>query len=163
SRAYARQALALDGNMPEPHAELGMEALSNRWNWVEGAREMQLALRSQVPESWMPYMMECWAVGRKEQAFRLVRKALEQQPISVVWRLKQADLFLQTNQPDAAGKVYESVIADARDDPRAYFALAEVRSEQQRFDDAIALIRQAYVAAGMEDHSFLASLATEKG
>ena len=111
----------------------------------------------------MAYMLERWALGRNEDALRLTRKALEVEPVSVIWRLKQADLVLQTRQADTAGKLYESIIVDARDDPRAYFGLAEVRSAQQRFDDAIALVRQGYLAAGLDDDSLLKTLSEARG
>jgi tetratricopeptide (TPR) repeat protein len=163
SQAYARQALALDDTLPGPHGDLGMEAFCNRWNWAEAEREFELSLRAPEPDAWMACMLQRWALGRNEDALRLTRKALEVEPVSLIWRLKQADLVLQTRQADTAGKLYESIIVDARDDPRAYFGLAEVRSAQQRFDDAIALFRQGYLAAGLDDDSLLKVLSEARG
>ena len=163
SLAYARQALALDNTLPEPHANLGMEAFCNRWNWAEAEREFELGLRAEEPDVWMPCVLERWAVGRNDDALRLIRKALEVEPVSVIWRLKEADLLLQTGHADTAGKLYESIIVDARDDPRAYFGLAEVRRAQERFDDAIALFRQGCRAAGLDDDSLLKRLSEARG
>jgi tetratricopeptide (TPR) repeat protein len=163
SLAYARQALALDNTLPEPHANLGMEAFCNRWNWAEAERELELGLGAAEPDVWMPCVLERWAVGRNDDALRLIRKALEVEPVSVIWRLKEADLLLQTGQADTAGKLYESIIVDARDDPRAYFGLAEVRRAQERFDDAIALFRQGCQSAGLDDDSVLKPLSEARG
>ena len=163
SLAYARQALALDNTLPEPHANLGMEAFCNRWNWAEAEREFELGLGAAEPDVWMPCVLERWAVGRNDDALRLIRKALEVEPVSVIWRLKEADLLLQTGQADTAGKLYESIIVDARDDPRAYFGLAEVRRAQERFDDAIALFRQGCQAAGLDDDYLLKRLSEARG
>jgi tetratricopeptide (TPR) repeat protein len=153
AQTYARQALALDPALPEAHAELGIEALSNRWNWAEAEREFELALRAPMSEAWMPYVFERWAVGRNEDALRVIGKALDVEPLSLIWRLRQADLLLQSGQADAAGKFYESIIVDARDDPQAYFGLAEVRKTQQKFDDGIARLRQGYLAEGADEES----------
>src|SRR5690348_2979108 len=111
----------------------------------------------------MPCVLERWAGGWAEDAFVLIRKALEVDPVSVIWRLKQADLLLQVRKAADAGKIYQNVIVDAPDDARAYFGLAEVRSAQQRFDDAIALVGQGYRAAGLQDESILKRLSEARG
>ncbi len=161
--AYARQALSLDDTLAEPHAALGTEALCHRWNWAEAEREFELALRAPEPDVWIPYVLERWAVGRNEDAFRVMGKALEVEPVSVIWRVKQADLYLRARQMDAAGKLYEDIIVDAHDDPRAYFGLADVRTTQRRFDEAIGLFRQGAQAAGIEDESVLKALSEAHG
>jgi TolB-like protein/DNA-binding winged helix-turn-helix (wHTH) protein len=163
SLSYARHALALDSTLPEPHANLGMEAFCNRWNWAEAEREFELALSAAEPDVWMPCVLERWAVGRNDDALRLIRQALDVEPVSVVWRLKEADLLLQTGQVDTAGKLYESIIVDAREDPRAYFGEAEVRRAQERFDDAIALFRQGCLASGLDDAALLKLLLDARG
>ena len=52
---------------------------------------------------------------------------------------------------------------DAREDPRAYFGVAEVRRAQERFDDAIALFRQGCQAAGLDDDALLKRLSEARG
>jgi serine/threonine protein kinase/Tfp pilus assembly protein PilF len=163
ARAYAQQALSLDDTLAEPHGALGTEALCHRWNWAEAEREFGLALRAPEPDVWIPYMFERWAVGRNEDAFRVMGKAVEVEPASVIWRVKQADLYLRARQADTAGKLYENIIADAPDDSRAYFGLAEVAGAQERFDDAIEFLRQGYLALGVEDDALLKVLSEARG
>jgi tetratricopeptide (TPR) repeat protein len=155
--------LALDADMPEPHCAFAIFTLCSGCNWPDAEREFQLGVRAPQPDAWMPYMFLLWAMGRTDDALRLVHKALAVEPASVVWRLKEADLLFNFGQPDAAAKAYDSIIVDAPDDPRAYFALAELRQTQQQPDQAIALYRKAYTSIGLDDDAILRTLATAHG
>jgi serine/threonine-protein kinase len=62
--------------------------------------------------------------------------------------VREADLLATLGRADEAAGIYERVIRDAPDDPRAYFGLAEARRRQGRFDEAIAARRRAHEAAG---------------
>jgi tetratricopeptide (TPR) repeat protein len=154
---------ALDANMPEPHCAFAIVALQSRWNWAEAESEFKLSLRAPEPDVWMPYVFMLWALGRLDDALRLTRKALALDPASLVWRLKEADLLLNAGESDGAAKAYDGIIVDAPDDPRAYFALAEVRRVQQQPDRGIEAFRLGYKALGVDDGSLLKTLASARG
>ena len=70
---------------------------------------------------------------------------------------------LRTAQTPKAAEIYEEIIRDSPDDPRAYFGLAEVRNTQKQFDEAIAQLRLGYDALGAMDDSLLEVLAKARG
>ena len=72
-------------------------------------------------------------------------------------------MLLETGQTQGAAEIYEEIIRDAREDWRAYFGLAEVRSAQGQFDEAIAQLRLGYDALGEMDDSLLEVLAKARG
>jgi TolB-like protein/predicted Ser/Thr protein kinase len=162
-KLYGEKALILDPTLLEAHIPLGGEAFWNQWNWTLAERQYETAIPSTTEPTSMGYVFERWAVGRPDDALRLIRKARAVDPLGLAWKLREADLLLQTGQTQGAAEIYEEIIRDAREDPRAYFGLAEVRNTQKRFDEAIAQLRLAYEALGETDDSLLEVLAKARG
>jgi serine/threonine protein kinase len=167
---YARQAMALDSALLQAHGWLAAEAFWFNWNWAVAEQEWETALRAPAdagaPDFLLGYSLERWALGRPDDALRLTRRARDLDPLSPVFRIREADLLLQTGQLKDAQDVYQNVIHDEPADARAYLGLAEVRRAQSRFDDAIDLLRQGYMAeAGGDvlDHSLAEVLSTARG
>ena len=152
-KLYAEQALVLDPTLLEGHIELGTEAFWNQWNWTLAEQQYETAIHPSAERTSMGYVFERWAVGRPDDALRLIRKARAVDPLGLAWKLREADMLLQTGQTQRAAEIYEEIIHDAPDDARAYFGLAEVRSTQGQFDEAIARLRRGYEALGEMDDS----------
>jgi TolB-like protein/Tfp pilus assembly protein PilF len=161
-KLYAEKALALDPTVLEAHTALGSEAFWNQWNWALAEREYKMTL-TLVGRASMGYVMEQWAVGRPDEALQLIRKARALDPLDPTWKLREADMLLEAGQTQRAAEIYEELIRDAREDPRAYFGLAELRRMQGQFDEAIAQLRLAYEALGEMDDSLLEVLAKARG
>jgi hypothetical protein len=162
-RTYAQQALLLEPELLEPHFPLWAEVFDNQWNWKAAEREYELGWRPAQGSISMDYPMERWAVGRPDDALRLIRRARVLDPISLGWRVKEADMLLQLGQNESAGNVYDAIIHDAPEDARAYFGLAEVRKAQANFDGALGQLRLGYKARGEDDESFLKVLRSAQG
>jgi eukaryotic-like serine/threonine-protein kinase len=147
-----RQALALDPDLANAHAEAASEAFFFNWDWAGADREWKTAMRSRngdfEPDSLLGYSLQRWALGRPDEALELARTARGMDPISPTFAVREADLLFHTGQLDASADLFEKVIHDEPDDPRPYFGLAEVRRAQQRFDDAIEARRKGRAAAG---------------
>src|SRR5204863_5580290 len=92
--------------------------------------------------------LQLWALGRNGEALQFARAARQADPLSAVCALREADLLARTRQLEQASALYEKIIRDSPDDPRAYFGLADVRRLQGRFDAAIEVRRQAGEAFG---------------
>jgi len=162
-KLYAEKALALDHTLLEAHAVLGAEAFWNQWNWTSAEQHYEIALQSAADRSAMGYVLERWAVGRPDDALRVIRKVRAVDPLDLAWKLREADMRLRTAQTPKAAEIYEEIIRDSPDDPRAYFGLAEVRNTQKQFDEAIAQLRMGYDALGATDDSLLEVLAKARG
>jgi len=163
-RTYSQQALLLDPGLLIVHFNLGAEAFFNQWNWTLAEQEYAVGFRSapSAPEL-MAYAVERWALGHSEDALRLIREARRYDPIGIGWRLKEADILLQLRQSEAGANVYDAIIRDAPQDPRAYFGLAELRKQQGNFDDAVKQLRAGYNAIREDDPSLLKVLQSAEG
>jgi eukaryotic-like serine/threonine-protein kinase len=165
-RSYAQQALSLEPTLREAHGELGAEAFWNQWNWTLAEREYKAGYPLRNVGTGMGYALEEWAMGRVEGALRLIREARAADPVSLVWRLKEADMLHQAGKEQNAAEMYQAVINDQAGDSRAYFGLAEVLAAQGKFDEAIGRMREAYKVSGVDDPDLVrefAGAAGEKG
>ena len=130
-KKYARQALDLDPTLLEAHSRLGTEALLFKWDWESAQKEFSLGLQSPHTVN-TAYTLGLWAVGRSDDALRVVRGDLNRNPLNLELRLREADLLLSLKQTEAAGDLYANIIRDEPADARAVFGLAEVRRAQGR-------------------------------
>jgi serine/threonine-protein kinase len=143
-RRNIQKALDLAPNLIEAHYALAAEELTFNWNWPAAEREFRIAGSS--PGAWDAdaAVLAYWAMGDPEQALVLIRRTLYTDKLNLAWRLKEADIVAYLARYDQAGKLYEGIIADEVNDPRAYFGLAEVRRKQEQFDAAIKVLREGW-------------------
>ena len=165
---YARQALAVDPNLPEAHVITHAQAFFFDWDWEGAERERRALLRSHQGEIDAQFLralaLERWALGRPDEAVLLARRARELDPLSPNLAMLEADYLGHAGQLDAAGALYQKSIQDDPADPNPYFGLSEVLSLQKRFDDAIVERRKAHEAAGdLELRDFLSAARGERG
>ena len=88
-RREARRALELDPFETDPHFLLGAVAAVHDYDWPEAAREFQLAMASpSVPAEahWAYACLYLSTFGRFEESTAEMRRAVEQDPLSVIWR-----------------------------------------------------------------------------
>ena len=139
---YTRRALELDPTLLEANSGLAAEAFWYRWDWQSAEKEYETASTSPLTGELMGWVLLRWAIGRYDEALEVIRKARMSDPLSVLWRLREAELFTQSGKLDQGAKLYEEIIRDEPKDARAYFGLAETRRAQNRVDEAIDLIRR---------------------
>ncbi|HET9218296.1 MAG TPA: protein kinase, partial [Terriglobia bacterium] len=138
---YSRKALDLDPTLLEANSGLAAEAFYFRWDWQTAEQEYKRAWSAPVNGQSMGWVLLRWALGRHGDALDLVRQARRFDPVSLMWRLREAGLLTQMGRSEEAGTLYDQIIHDEKTDARAYFGLAELRRAQGRFDEAIVLIR----------------------
>ena len=101
--------------------------------------------------------------GDPREALHLARKAQDEDPVSLKWRLREGDILLRMGRAEEAEKAYRSVIRDSPEDHRAYLSLAQVKRVQKQFQAAINLLAQGYEVAGEKDPLTLQLLKTAEG
>jgi TolB-like protein/predicted Ser/Thr protein kinase len=151
SERYVARALAVDTDLPDAHAEAAASAFFYRWDWDEADRcwSRALRLRSEVQSELLAACaLQKWACGQAQAALEMARAARQVDPLSAAAAVREADLLAALGRLGEAVLLYERVIRDQPEDPRARFGLAEAYRKQGRFDEAIAARRLAHEAAG---------------
>jgi serine/threonine-protein kinase len=146
-----RRALELDPELPEAHATTANIAFLFSWDWVTAEREWKIA--TEAPSGAFPtntllgYAMERWALGRPDDALRIIRRIRQADPLTPAFAVWEADFLYYSGQLDAAVALYEKTIRDEAT-AHALFGLAEALRSLGRFDEAIDARRRAHEAAG---------------
>jgi Flp pilus assembly protein TadD len=85
SKAYAERALAIDGQLAEPHATLGA-VNEYLWQWGEAEREFKraLELNPNYATTYHWYSILLKNVGRNDEAAVLIKRAQELDPLSSI-------------------------------------------------------------------------------
>jgi TolB-like protein/Flp pilus assembly protein TadD len=103
SKAYAERALAIDGQLAEPHATLG---LVNDLSWQFGEAEKQfkqaIKLNPNYPTAYHWYSILLKNVGRNDEAAAMIKRAQELDPLSSVISVNVSRMYQLQNNHDAS-------------------------------------------------------------
>jgi serine/threonine-protein kinase len=146
-RDEARRALQLDPLETEPHFLLGAVAAADDYNWVEAAREFQLAMASpSVPAEahWAHASLCLQPFGRFEESVTEMRRAVEKDPLSVIWRgVLMANLVLAGRHEQALEEGFKALdISESEIHP--HLAFGEAYLALGRIDEAAASAERAH-------------------
>jgi tetratricopeptide (TPR) repeat protein len=103
AKAYAERALALDGQLAEPHATLG-SINDYSWQWAESEKEFKraLELNPNYPTTYHWYSILLKNVGRNDEAAALIKRAQELDPLSSVIAVNITRMYQLQNNHDAS-------------------------------------------------------------
>ncbi len=103
SRAYAERALAIDGQLAEPHATLGA-VNEYSWQWADAEKEFKRAieLNPNYPTTYHWYSILLKAEGRYEEAAAIIKRAQELDPLSSVIAVNISRMYQLQNNHDAS-------------------------------------------------------------
>ena len=145
-RNEVRRALELDPFDTDPHYLLGAVAAANDYNWPEAAREFELAMASSsVPaEAHWAYALCFQPFGRFEESAAEMRRAVEKDPLSVIWRgVLMAHLVLGGKYEQALKEGFKALdISESEIHP--HLAFAETYLALGRVDEALASAERAH-------------------
>jgi len=99
SKAYAERALAIDGQLAEPHATLGF-VNDNSWQYGEAEKEFKRAieLNPNYPTTYHWYSILLKNLGRNDEAAAMIKRARELDPLSSVIAVNVSRMYhLQNN------------------------------------------------------------------
>jgi TolB-like protein/tetratricopeptide (TPR) repeat protein len=103
SRAYAERALAIDGQLAEGHATLGI-VNENSWQWGEAEKEFKRAieLNPNYPTAFHWYSIFLKNMGRNDEAAAMIKRAQELDPLSSVIAVNVSRMYQLQNNHDAS-------------------------------------------------------------
>jgi eukaryotic-like serine/threonine-protein kinase len=166
-RASVSRALAIDPGLPEAHAEAAVAMFFADWAWPRAEREWDNAFRirggAMQPDLLVGFALQRWALGRPDLALKLCRQARAVDPFTPSFAVREADFTSLTHDLEGAAKLYEAIIRDMPFADSAFAGLADVRSRQGRFADALAALRLGVSAGGGRSESLTAILAEARG
>jgi tetratricopeptide (TPR) repeat protein len=144
SEGFAKQAIAIDGQLAEPHATLG-NMYQNKWKWAEAEAEFKRAieLNPNYATAYHWYSTLLFALGRNEEAEAMIMGAHELDPMSNIISQNVAQVYRMKNDHKAALEMCQKIRDLDPNFPGGYFAAAWSYLKTGRNDEAIASFQKA--------------------
>lgn len=150
-----KQAIAFYGQVEEGDralaAALRRAELIGLEGDLESAREELFRLRQQgdplvIEQSWLTEARILRELGRRDESFEVLDRALEQLPASVAILYTHSLLAAELGRVDIAEQDLRTILAVQPENAAALNALGYTLADQtERYEEAEALIRQAYI------------------
>ena len=139
AKAYAAKAIQLDPTLAEPHATLGFAAWLLDWDRVTAEKEFRRAieLNPNYPTAHHWYSRFLRGVGRKDEAWREIKRAEEVDPMSMVVINNIAEMQIERGDLDAATKEAQRLISLDPDFWPGHQTLGIVLVKQGRYAEAL--------------------------
>ena len=144
SKAYAERALAIDGQLAEPHATLGV-INQYSWQWGESEKEFKRAieLNPNYPTAYHWYSIFLRDMGRNDEAAAAIKRAQELDPLSSIIGVNVSRMYgVQNNHEASIENSLKTIELDPNFGP-AYEYLALAYLKRGRNAEAIAAAEKA--------------------
>jgi TolB-like protein/Flp pilus assembly protein TadD len=149
SEEFARRAIAIDGQLAEPHATLG-NVYYNKWQWAESETEYKRAieLNPNYATAYHWYSVLLFAMGRNDEGAAMITRAYELDPMSSIINQNLAQMHQMKNDHKAAIEVCQKIIELDPNFPGGHFTIAWSYLKTGRNDEAIASFQKALELSG---------------
>jgi len=151
ARDIALRALAIDASLSDAHVSLGSIEANYWWNWPAAERHFQeaLALRPKYATAHHWYAYDYLApMGRLDEAARVLERALEADPLSVVVYSSSGFVeWLRGNHDESIAYFRKALDLDPGFQ-RAHLGIARALQSSGRLDEACAELESAVEAIG---------------
>ncbi|HJQ22849.1 MAG TPA: winged helix-turn-helix domain-containing protein [Blastocatellia bacterium] len=135
----ALKAIAIDRNLAEAHASLGLILRNNGWNWAESERALRLAieLSPNYATAHQYYGLLLATVGRTDEALSEMTTAQRLDPLSLVINADLALIDIFAQQPQQAIEVAKKALEMDSQFQRLQRILMWAYAEAGQFDEAV--------------------------
>ncbi len=165
--ALSKKALEIDNTLAEAHLALAGVRFVLYWDWVEGEREMKLAiaLNPNLAEAHYEYAYYLMAIGRFAESIAEAKRALQLDPLSYPYEVALAGMYSYARQYDQAIAQWQRVAELEPKKPRPYLSLAHIYEQMGRYEDAVKAHEKALILQGAqhEEVEALARAYSEEG
>jgi TolB-like protein/DNA-binding SARP family transcriptional activator len=158
AHAALTKALELDGTLPEAHLSLAAYLLVHDRNWAGAEKEIKrvLALNPRLAEIHHLYSFYFLALGRFDHAIAEGRRALESDPLSLIYGRSLGMCLHFSRRYDEAIAQYQETLELDQSNVSVHELLGLAYERQGRHGDAIAEWQKTAVLIG--DHELAARL-----
>ncbi|MFZ0060401.1 MAG: protein kinase [Pyrinomonadaceae bacterium] len=149
SEEFARRAIAIDGQLAEPHATLG-NVYYNKWKWAESETEYKRAieLNPNYATAYHWYSILLFALGRNDEGAAMITRAHGLDPMSSIITQNVAQVHQMKNDHKAAIEVCQKIIELHPNFPGGHFTIGWSYLKTGRNDEAIASFQKALELSG---------------
>jgi TolB-like protein/Flp pilus assembly protein TadD len=162
-----KKALEIDYTLAEAHLALSGVRFVLYWDWVEGEREIELAiaLNPNLAEAHYEYAYHLMATGRFAEAIAEAKRALQLDPLSLTYEGTLAYIYSYTRQYDQAIAQYQRLAELEQEKSGPYLHLARTYEQMGRYEDAVKARQKALTISGAppEEVEALARTYSEEG
>jgi tetratricopeptide (TPR) repeat protein len=153
SKAAALKAIEIDSTLAEPHASLGLAAMSYDYDWATAERELKTAIELNpsyaTAHQW--YALYLMMTSQPEEALREIRVAQELDPLSLIINTAAGFFAFFARRYDDAIRESRRVNDMDPSFPHGHLVLALVYEQQGKIDDAIAEFGEVFRLEGDEE------------
>jgi serine/threonine-protein kinase len=126
-RPSLERAITLDPALPEAHAWLGIVATTYDYDWAKGEREFRAAMAKEPVTPAIRHMNAYFNLrftGRAEEAIAEHHRAIEQDPLNMIFRVGLAASLTSAGRDAESSQVVDTLMELAPDFPATYGLLA---------------------------------------
>lgn len=144
AKAYAEQAIAIDDQLGEPHATLGI-VYAQLWQWEQAEREYKRAIEinPNYATAYHWYSILLKNQGRNDEAAKIIMRALELDPLSASIGANVSMMYQLQNNHDASIKNSLKLIELDPNYGRAYEYLGLSYLKVGRNEEAVRALEKA--------------------
>jgi TolB-like protein/Flp pilus assembly protein TadD len=152
---FARQAIAIDGQLAEPHATLG-NIYYSKWQWADAETEFKRAieLNPNYPTLYHWYSLLLFALGRYDEGDAVITRAHELDPMSSIISQNLAQTYRRKDDHKTAIEICQKIMDLDPNFPGGHFAIAWSYLKTGRNEEAIAEFRKAAELGGWSSSNF---------
>jgi serine/threonine protein kinase/tetratricopeptide (TPR) repeat protein len=150
AREAAAKALELDPSLAEAHTSMAFVKQKLEWDWAAAEREYKQALALDPEYVWAPhwYSLFLAAMGRHQESFPLIKRALALEPTSAQMVLVHGMLFYLARFYDRAVEELGRALELDPQNLLATFYLGLAHLESGRYEEALALVARSVELSG---------------
>jgi TolB-like protein/Tfp pilus assembly protein PilF len=153
ARAAALKAIEIDSSLAEPHASLGLIAMSYDYDWATAEQELRLAIELNpsyaTAHQW--YSLCLAILSRDEEANAEIKRAQELDPLSLIINVASGFIAFLTRRYDEALEECRKVLDLDSTFPTAHLTLALIYEQKGMPDKAIGEYERLFFYDGDED------------
>ena len=164
--AALRKAAAIDPDNVAVRVALAHQRFTATRDWAATEREYRAVMHDPAifhTLGYHPISVFFVAIGRPDEAVALLERALVVDPGNLESRVMLGTFLLQAGRLDEALRVYAAIGADAPEDPRPLFGIADIYRRRGDVVRAAESRRKAHALAGEDDAARAFAGATTEG
>ncbi len=143
ARAAAERAIAIDDSLAEAHTSMAFH-YHQSWQWAESEKEFEraISLNPNYPTARHWYQILLEALGRDDEAFAQIKRALELDPLSPVLEANIGEAYVKKGDLDSAMEHANRLVQLDPNFPLAHHIQGLVYLRQRRYAEAITEIQK---------------------